>query len=647
MLIFDVSEANGGEPFDTLSDALSYADSVLLSGQKKGGMSIKYIQSSDNKYVQYRLMATAWSSAVNDWQGVDDEPTSGSSNLVKSGGVCEYVENKQNALKNEYIDVKVNSRVKKDNNEDTVIRDATNEFVVCDSAGRVVFKINSDGATLNSIKINEILSVLYGNSNKTITSFDSAGMHSKHVNSEYVEYDDDTFVICDGSGNVIFKVDATGVHSIDGEDNTIPYDIVFPKNLYCLDGVQRNIWHSSILSRYNPYETFLRFEGTASYQRRCDIVASLKSGNTDGKTMVAALYDLNKMQKVKQITSTIKVGTPNASGLSGIKVQFIGSSTVQLAYFKYALENYVSNYTLVGMRHKPDLADVKHEGRGGASLASYRTVATDSKSHYYPFWQPNGNYRYYGATGFWLYAKDNANSESEAASANGAYYNGCYNADILAMFDNTTGFLTNPSNGDIMYDTANATFKVYNGSSWVITDKNSYTWGFDYSKYLDMWGFATPDVVCVTLGANDFRNKELPLDFDTWNSQMEELITSIHAESSNIKIVLCNQGPFGNHGYTGDVVPVQNYKMWLHLKDIIETFDNRENENIYVLAQGSEISAEYGFRRKANTDALTNPTEIFADDERMVVLNQDTVHPYLSLDNMGTPIAAFLQYIRK
>ena len=86
-LIFDVSEANGGEPFDTLTDALSYADNVLLDGQKKGGMTIKYVQSSDNKYVQFRLMSDTFNTTVANWQGVDDEPTAGSDNLVKSGGV--------------------------------------------------------------------------------------------------------------------------------------------------------------------------------------------------------------------------------------------------------------------------------------------------------------------------------------------------------------------------------------------------------------------------------------------------------------------------------------------------------------------------------------------------------------------------------
>ena len=50
-------------------------------------MTIRFVQSSDNKYVQYRLMATSFSTNKADWQGVDDKPTAGSDNIVKSSGV--------------------------------------------------------------------------------------------------------------------------------------------------------------------------------------------------------------------------------------------------------------------------------------------------------------------------------------------------------------------------------------------------------------------------------------------------------------------------------------------------------------------------------------------------------------------------------
>jgi len=89
----DVSELNATEnphtlkPYDTLDAAL--AD--IPSDYQKGGMSVKYVQSSDNKYVQYRLMNPNWSTTPSDWQGVDAVPTPGSKNMAESGGVSSVV----------------------------------------------------------------------------------------------------------------------------------------------------------------------------------------------------------------------------------------------------------------------------------------------------------------------------------------------------------------------------------------------------------------------------------------------------------------------------------------------------------------------------------------------------------------------------
>lgn len=90
--IYDISKRNstGGPNNDgkfTLEYILNNANTLIPTSWRHGGMTISFIQSSDNKYVQYRLMKSTFSTAVNDWQGVDDEPTAGSNNLVKSGGV--------------------------------------------------------------------------------------------------------------------------------------------------------------------------------------------------------------------------------------------------------------------------------------------------------------------------------------------------------------------------------------------------------------------------------------------------------------------------------------------------------------------------------------------------------------------------------
>lgn len=94
--VFDISlyKAVGGvlATFADLSAALDGGNNVP-AGVRQGGMSIKFVQSSNNKYVQYRCMADTWSITTSDWQGVDDEPTADSNNLVKSGGVKNSIDN--------------------------------------------------------------------------------------------------------------------------------------------------------------------------------------------------------------------------------------------------------------------------------------------------------------------------------------------------------------------------------------------------------------------------------------------------------------------------------------------------------------------------------------------------------------------------
>ena len=96
-IIYDVSVNNNGAVFESLSALLSNSNlnTLIPISVRHGGMSIRFIQgseqSSDNKYVQYRLMSPTWSTFDSNWQGVDEEPMFESENLVKSGGVDKYL----------------------------------------------------------------------------------------------------------------------------------------------------------------------------------------------------------------------------------------------------------------------------------------------------------------------------------------------------------------------------------------------------------------------------------------------------------------------------------------------------------------------------------------------------------------------------
>lgn len=126
-VVYDVSEHNqtGGPNSDgkfTLEYILnqSNVDTLIPSAIRKGGMSIKFVQSSDNNYVQFRYMGTAVTGNPNpfldtaNWQGVDDEPTAGSKNLVESGGTM----NKLSVLYNKLVDLFINDATCKETVED-------------------------------------------------------------------------------------------------------------------------------------------------------------------------------------------------------------------------------------------------------------------------------------------------------------------------------------------------------------------------------------------------------------------------------------------------------------------------------------------------------------------------------------------------
>ena len=79
--VYDVTSRNHGATFASLSDILNNEnlDTLIPTSWRKGGMSIKFVKTSDNKYVQYRYMLQ--------YQNIG-----GSENLVESGGVFQAIE---------------------------------------------------------------------------------------------------------------------------------------------------------------------------------------------------------------------------------------------------------------------------------------------------------------------------------------------------------------------------------------------------------------------------------------------------------------------------------------------------------------------------------------------------------------------------
>lgn len=124
-------------------------------------MTVSFVSTSDNKYVQYRLMSDSFNTTPANWQGVDDEPTALSENLVKSGGVYNTFNNKFDNITKKDIDVTDTGSeiIILDDNDKEVVNMKTagdsvdEEQCWCDNTGTDIYaKINKNGIYAKAYK---------------------------------------------------------------------------------------------------------------------------------------------------------------------------------------------------------------------------------------------------------------------------------------------------------------------------------------------------------------------------------------------------------------------------------------------------------------------------------------------------------------
>lgn len=208
--VFDISRyhASGGTlaTYADLSAALGTNGANVPAAFRKGGMSVKFIHSSDNKYVQYRYMGTDVTTAatftnVANWQGVDKEIVEGSKNIPESAAVKRITD-------------AINARLTKQ--EDVLRTFVINSvFYIADSQGYVVAKVDSQG--VHSIDYTD------GQGNTFSKIRDKVSSISNKVDnllSTYRNEYNDSFYIVDSSANVAFKISASGTDIAKFGENT-------------------------------------------------------------------------------------------------------------------------------------------------------------------------------------------------------------------------------------------------------------------------------------------------------------------------------------------------------------------------------------------------------------------------------------------
>lgn len=269
---FDVSayKAVGGvlAKFDDLAQALGTNGANVPAAARKPGMSVCFVLNSDNKYVQYRLMSDTFNTTLANWQGLDDEPTENSQNLVKSGGVRSAIQaSTEVALA--ALDTIANADDFPTEYSQELVRSGgvhaaiaavmkevdDNSFFVCDKNGNVVFTIDSNG-------ISKCVRSSNKEPNDVVVHADLEGID---FDSSLQDVNDDGFFVCDENGNVVFTIDVNGISKCVQSQNKGPNDVVVHKDLG-LSSFQQNI----TVDYYWDKDTSTRYSIVRIYKHRVD-----------------------------------------------------------------------------------------------------------------------------------------------------------------------------------------------------------------------------------------------------------------------------------------------------------------------------------------------------------------------------------------
>ncbi len=431
------------------------------------------------------------------------------------------------------------------------------------------------------------------------------------------------------------------------ENKIFRNDICFPSKMYMLSGVQNNIFVEPLIKRWRPYIDVVRFSGSVKYERKLERVASVVSP-VDGDTIQLQLINLDAFETLKSISSIIEVGQQGV-GKDTVTVSIIGDSFTYGAFFKDALitKGYVPKIQMIGLQEVDGCLGQFDEGRPGWTLQGYFKISKERTQAYNGFWQPEGDNKYWGSTAYWQLVHDvNLFPDKQWKPTDIFFTKRFFKGAIL--FDQKTGYKLNPAKADIMYDNALESFVKYDGKKWVKAKYDEYKWNFDYGKYLSMWKLKAPSILVEFLGLNDFRDYPNPatINFDTWNTQIEQMAQSyFKAVPTGKFVVMIPQSTCGIlDNMAGDFTIKQNACMWELRKNIIEKFDKRESDQIYVVDAAVGIDNLDGY--KYITDERYAIPYANYPEINNIKVQWGNPHPYPNYPVMGIPLAAFIQKYR-
>lgn len=267
--VFDISAHNltDGHPtkYADLTAALGTNGANVPTQYRVPGMTIRYVQSSDNKYVQYRLMADEWSTNTEDWAIADEGVYVENPEFV-------YVQTDKNdkilwAIKTDgsiYYGAGVPQQVK-------VMIDEVNAHIDT----KLDTKLDADGldadalGTMQAVENPEYITVTTDSDDKILEGITSKGVKQINVpidtpsaTTEHVESPEWIKVLIDAQGRIIagVKKDGSKYEPCDVKyPNGIPNDIKnyidnYTKNFINRTSYQRHLASNLGLARKSTWD---------------------------------------------------------------------------------------------------------------------------------------------------------------------------------------------------------------------------------------------------------------------------------------------------------------------------------------------------------------------------------------------------------
>lgn len=245
----------------------------------------------------------------------------------------------------------------------------------------------------------------------------------------------------------------------------------------------------------------------------------------------------------------------------------IGDSMTRDEIYIAQAVNKSGDINTVGLRNISH--NVNHEGRGGWTCGAYFERYEDDGWGFSPFLFPIGieGAKYYGSKSF---------------------YERMINQKTCTDYSHCGTKVTHIKDGMLCCD--NNMLYRYSRGSFIETEQNP-VFEFSFAKYIERYELETPDVVSILFGANEFQTCSYAIlknELSVFLSNLKRMVNSIHEYDSRIKVIvnlpICGGGQYSWGMAMGCTSSAKQYNYCIKMagKAILEEFDGRREENIFV-----------------------------------------------------------------